>query len=1394
MSLSRIYQGRVTRLKLLDDKKSTDGEAVSQQRMEELLSRHHAEFQKAVNYHQFQLLRLSLDESSALGKIRKRMVGADVAARRLRAKDWRDDKEKRDLQALAEHDVWNDLRRDGKRRPGMGVQINGLLGLAEGGSLNEALDAAGKRFNSPEVSSEIYDLSVQALVADLGGDGAIQQKGREYLPRFCDPGFSGSFPRSDSARNKKAVQEILPVRLHDPETAADLESLKRDLEFGHFANVNEKGGKLDRGRCLQLFEEGMRLLVAESGLAESEAQRLLTLREHLPADFSLPSYRGASVKGILRNRFFAFLVFKHLETSSVTFAILRDTYPAPKAIKTSKKATEKPKSGDGPDFLKHGDDPVKLARKGKGVAYPGLTSLAEWLTPKAGEMGWKEFDIAAFKEALKAFNQIKGRADERESKRQEVLDVLRYIESGGKPPRSKSGEEEDETDIATFAGDGRFPAFRKLLETLKTQKDAGAEEYAAEEPHDLRFRAIRGRKDLFAAWNKQLRKGGELKFENGMEASLLAILNEHQKDHRDDMGWSLLFREFCKEENFDFWREPSPEVAKARRDAGHSSDFLADYVRWAELVTDAERLAEPIRFSPAHEELSRRLFMFSDACSFKPRGEYRHIPEATAVIVPMVVEESGMLVKRRVRLDYAAPRLLRDGLRGADGGLDGSAWNQPMMVALGIDAADAKQDLTASAVALMPDRDRQGNLRFLLNFPLSLEHGAVAEKVGELRGQSIDWASQAVSYGKGASTQHFYLRWPGFDKEAAKVKPWHEQTKTFRVLSVDLGVRFAGACARVRAYAGETKERERDRLIGKVGPESWHAHVERLVTIRLPGEGRRGVDFDDHADGRWAKDQEIAEARGIILSLDLHPKHLGFEGGRYRVGEVAAKLLVALRRGMSHLRSLQRWGRMEDQWDAVKQEIGESQQREIKLKEEAENRGESLAFAEWSNVLRRLPSAEDCWIEAGILKKKLKDAVVGTADFLVPLRHGRWDWHETAVAMDGRPPCHELKQVGKEKGTPANPNRDQGGLSVKRIDRITDFRKTLQSFNRLYGLKDDQPPPTGREMRSHPMPDPCKALSDKLEAMKEQRVDQTAHWILAEALGLELRGAERTTKERRALDLHGEYTRKRQPVDFIIVEDLSRYRTTQGRTRQENSRLMQWCHRQVTAKLKMLCEAYGLVVLETPAAYSSRFCSLTGQPGFRAEQVNKRGFENDFHWKQMMMRAEKDPVSVSSKAVLAVKDLFSREPEASGRTVLLPRAGGEIFVPAGSGIAQNADLNAAVNLALRAIAAPDRFDIHTRIRSEWVKDCYQTRETRNRFGGKRVSIDMVGADGKGNSPAADNHETRPNFFFLIGGLSPVFGFAKLDFNDAGAWRVHSGKSLWSAVTESSWARMLERVP
>src|SRR5437899_11889948 len=126
--------------------------------------------------------------------------------------------------------------------------------------------------------------------------------------------------------------------------------------------------------------------------------------------------------------------------------------------------------------------------------------------------------------------------------------------------------------------------------------------------------------------------------------------------------------------------------------------------------------------------------------------------------------------------------------------------------------------------------------------------------------------------------------------------------------------------------------------------------------------------------------------------------------------------------------------------------------------------------------------------------------------------------------------------------------------------------------------------------------------------------------ILAQALGVRLKAPGSTDdehKHRETENIHGEYERipGRQPVDFIVLEDLSRYTTDKSRSRSENSRLMKWCHRAINEKVKLLAEPFGIPVLEVFASYTSKFDARTGAPGFRATEVTAA---DRFFWNKVI--------------------------------------------------------------------------------------------------------------------------------------------------------------------------------
>ena len=87
-------------------------------------------------------------------------------------------------------------------------------------------------------------------------------------------------------------------------------------------------------------------------------------------------------------------------------------------------------------------------------------------------------------------------------------------------------------------------------------------------------------------------------------------------------------------------------------------------------------------------------------------------------------------------------------------------------------------------------------------------------------------------------------------------------------------------------------------------------------------------------------------------------------------------------------------------------------------------------------------------------------------------------------------------------------------------------------------------------------------------------------------------------------------------MDFIVIEDLEFYATSQRRAKSENAKLMMWSRRELRKKLIELCETYGLPVVETSPDYTSKkkkkkkSDARTGSPGFRAAELRRIQEEN----------------------------------------------------------------------------------------------------------------------------------------------------------------------------------------
>ena len=421
-----------------------------------------------------------------------------------------------------------------------------------------------------------------------------------------------------------------------------------------------------------------------------------------------------------------------------------------------------------------------------------------------------------------------------------------------------------------------------------------------------------------------------------------------------------------------------------------------------------------------------------------------------------------------------------------------------------------------------------------------------------------------------------YLKWPQTgdwhgDKKMDKVD-WFKKTDPFHCLSVDLGQRTAGAFSLIKA---SIKKDQKARFIGSSAKDkNWYATVKAMGLLRLPGEDmkffqKRVLKTEPYGyKGRKASKEEYKEAEDIISSLigqEVIPirsenfssyrreKPEKLKRDRYitellgekeepeklSFPELNDKLLVAIRRSQGKLSQYYRWVWM----------LGENDRKEKALKE-IQNQEDQK---EWAKLSKEEKNAQrlQSLIKGDIpgFQKKIEEKLLILTNRILPLRGRKWQWDKHPEKND----CHFLSQTEQGTDTTNKKIHGQRGLSMKRIEQIEELRCRFQSLNQSQRKKPGDRPPSWSEMRNNPVPDPCPDLLKKLEELKKQRVNQTAHLILAEALGVKLKASSKLEKERKQKDIHGEYEKARDPVNFIVIEDLSRYLTKQDRSPSEKT-------------------------------------------------------------------------------------------------------------------------------------------------------------------------------------------------------------------------------------------------
>lgn len=1218
-----------------------------------------------------------------------------------------------------------------------------------------------------------------------------------------------------------------------------------------------------------------------------------------------------------------------------------------KKITVARKAAAKPDyKSVVPSFQK--TDFIPRLKKEMGYIFPSFTAIRGFALQKGdskqangacqpGYFAWTKFDNAAYEEAIKSPNQIQKKEKERadEAKTLEELKKL-YEGKGREKGKSEDGEEEDFIPGGfSDSGDSRFAAMERIHKSLAVADGADPDKLYR---YGISQAALRGYEDLREAWNKKVEPGE--KFSEATAKQLKTCIADYQRQHRDDMGDSRLFEELTKENNWCVWQAAKPEEETERVAKRYSTNIIRDYLRYCDVLEDLEKKKRPVQYTPADARDSRRLFDFKGAS----QGGFEHLssPDVGLSFTTQIAIKGsdGLYHPTPVHIYYTAPRLLRDEARvlSENEDLQSANWAQPFMRALGI-PEDNRYDFKKHAVSLMPawkpeNQFKQQPDRLLLNFVLApKEDNFIAYLRKQMGREAWPWMMQFNWNGDGHDST---LRWPHEDWSKVKNKKefpgfWftNPNLKSFRVLSVDLGQKQAGAYSIIEvSFRLTDEEKKHARFLGRTEDESeqrdWYARVVTTGLLKLPGENAT-VYRPDYKDGtpvpgskhfqkelsgsagRLAAQLEtdqtlklLAEMQQLKL-LDDEPDTAKAECGRLTFPEQNTKLLIALRRAQSFAGKLHRWCWFLDPQDDVERK-DQAARRRTAIREIAEaDEHEWLENDALAKAKARHAQLDDAKDEPELhpeivraLKSELEKLVEKLPRWLKAIanrtyrsRRGRLIWVKHPEKTD----CHlldfsllskeERKQLSEEERRLAG----QRGLSIERIEQLEELRKRCQSLNQMLRRKIGCKPPLSRD---DSIPDPCPTILAKLDDIKEQRRNQTAHMILTQALGLKLAepvepkdDTERKLQE--AKDTHGEYVKIddkgravssengnqwRGTVDFIVIEDLSRYRTSQGRAPRENSRLMKWCHRAIRDKLKQMCEPFGLSLIETPAAYSSRFCSRTGVAGFRATEISGDPLkESKWRWRirkpeegkieskeQMKRREQWELLFQQIKA--ANKNCDGKNEGQLRRALLAPDAGGSIFIPISKlnseykrqtknepiiqfelvALAENqfkqprlihADINAAVNLGLRAIADPRLWSVHSRLRSErefgapqttksekvrkkkadaeatqalaekvnpdkfWVSE-KEKRKYVQQNNGQRIEIKLLDAD-KANLSASDSR--HPNFFddvadlrtWIHGGAAILQGLPE---NYPLPKHLVSGKALWGYVKDQAWKRCM----
>src|ERR1043166_6952137 len=1141
IEMNRIYQGRVTRVEIPSGK-SGEGQPQELPNWQTVIWQHHELFQDAVNYYTLALAAMAA--GCADGPFRGSWIKAatDRALRDPRIKENGGAKAAEDSEAQA------------------AAQLDALLGWA--GKVRETWASASRKadvFSGPQARlapvlkpdpgepgfQKAADSALRSRHATAGQRSAallqlLDEADKGDLNKVCGERIAFLCPANPRQKKRPTSKAISSVQ-----------ELKRQQEVRRFHQMSEPNA-LKQADTLNL---DLFLTQPATGVLEgSDAAKELRKK------FSKAAAKHAELKAVSVD--FEKFLAAHIATLRVPppgrkpsgiypvaavfkfFPCVQSLHALLQATKTLADAKDKTAVADAIADARVSDQPH----------FDYFTNLALVSGDDGGRETravWVEFDLAAFVEAIKAPH----RYFQDTLKRQESANSLRKqipaMEGRG---HEAAGADDDGESLPGFEGDKRITLLKIIVQDkLKWAAEAEGDDTASGvREYTIRERTVRGFSDIKRRWQAAAESG------QVTEKRLKDILAAEQAEHRDDFGSATLYGELAKPENHPIWRDSGTQP-------WHADDPLAAWLDYKDLQSDLADKARPIRFTPAHPTGSPRFFIFpkkSEAQSKTAKQRpskagllSRHEPGQLSFTAGIILRTERGLSPKVVRVHYAAPRLCRDQLRsGDDTNLYEAPWLQPMMMALGLDKSPDRVNFANCRITLQPASETD----IQLTFPVEVN----TEKIRAAVARETVWEKQFNLHPDGDNFHSASLRWPHEKQPAKPPVPWHEQLESFRCAATALGQRDAGAFARLLVRNDGGFGERPARSVGTTGTKVWRAALERSGLFRLPGEDAQvwreksckdeenpddsGKPFDFREElwgerGRPARVWEADDTADLMRQLEVPPEDkertLLLDGWRDSLSfpEQNGKLLVAMRRYQSRVARMHRWC-----WFLK----GDDKQQKTAWDEIGECDDTRLVSADQRTQATRRDPRVIAALESQ-LRQCLKLApppLVRIANRILPLRGRSWHWEKHPAATEENT-LHHVTQKGPSLDTKEKPVwlRGQRGLSMERIEQVEELRKRLQSLNQTLRRQVGGKPPIRRD---ETVPDPCPDLLDKLDNLKNQRVNQTAHMILAEALGLRLAPPPANKSAlRQQKDQHGTYEKildkKGQwigPVDFIVID------------------------------------------------------------------------------------------------------------------------------------------------------------------------------------------------------------------------------------------------------------------